>query len=118
MSSTRNLDRVATALSLSCVAHCIALPLLAISLPILSLAAGAEWIHWALAALAIVSSGAVITTDGRARTPSFVVPASIGIFLITGALFVEKFGFDETPPTVIGGVLLAAAHIYRLFKHQ
>lgn len=118
MEATKNLDRAAAVLSLSCIAHCIALPVLAIALPFLAMAAEAEWVHWLLAAMAIVSSGTVVASAHSARTPSFLVPASIGMVLIVGALLAEPFGFDETPPTVIGGIFLAAAHLFRIFKHK
>lgn len=118
METTRTLDRAAAVLSLSCVAHCLALPALAIALPFLAATAEAEWIHWLLTGLAILSSGTVVATARSARTPSFLVPATIGIALITSALFAESFGVDETPPTVIGGVLVAAAHIFRIIKHK
>jgi len=45
---------------------------------------------------------------------SFAAPAGLGMTLVVGALFGEHWGVDETVPTVIGGVLLAAAHIRRL----
>lgn len=116
MDATRNLDRAATALSLACVAHCIALPAMAIALPFLSGAAEAEWVHWLLTVLAICASGTVAATAQNARTMSFLLPASIGVVFITGALFAETFGVDETPLTLIGGVLIAAAHMYRIYR--
>ncbi len=96
----------------------MALPIVAGTLPFFAAAAEAEWVHWLLAALAIVTSGTVVATGQGARSPAFLVPALIGMALVTSALFAENFGLDETLPTVIGGVLLAAAHIYRLIKHK
>ncbi|MEP0191731.1 MAG: MerC domain-containing protein [Erythrobacter sp.] len=116
MQSTRTYDRAAALLSLSCVAHCIALPVLAVSLPFLGAIAEAEWVHWVLTALAIVASGMVFKAAPGSRSPAFGVPAAMGIVFITLALFAENFGISETAPTVIGGLLLAAAHIHRLYK--
>lgn len=118
MSSTPTADRAAVALSLSCVAHCGALPVIAVSLPFVAAAAEAEWVHWVLTVLAIGTSGTVIAAAHDGRSPAFMVPALLGIGLIFSALFAENIGVDETLPTVIGGVLLAAAHIYRLIKHN
>lgn len=118
MDTVRNFDRAAAAFSLSCVAHCLALPALAIALPIFAATAEAEWIHWLLTLLAVVASGTVVVKAHDGRQPSFLIPAAIGITLISGALFAENFGIDETPPTVIGGILLAAAHTYRIIKHR
>jgi len=117
MHSTSTIDRAATALSLACVAHCVALPAVAIALPVVGVLAEEEWIHWLLTGLAIIASSAVIGVAHSARTAAFLVPVLLGVSLITSALFADQFGFDETPPTVIGGLLLAAAHIQRLVKH-
>jgi len=45
-------DVVAIALSIGCLAHCLALPFAASVLPLLSAAEEAEWVHWAFAAFA------------------------------------------------------------------
>lgn len=116
MQTTANFDRAAAGFSLLCIAHCVALPVFAISLPFLAAAAEAEWIHWAFTALAIIASTIVIARSPGARNAVFMVPALAGIGLITAALFAENFGMEETLPTVLGGGLLATAHIYRLFK--
>ncbi|WP_432200132.1 MerC domain-containing protein [Erythrobacter sp. W53] len=118
MHTAATYDRAAIALSSACVAHCVALPTLAIVLPFVGFAAEAEWVHWLLTGLAIGASGMVIVTAQNARVPSFYVPALVGVSLVSAALFAESFGVDETPLTVIGGTLLAAAHIYRIFKHN
>lgn len=108
-------DRLAVALSLLCIVHCIALPALAISLPFLAAAAEAEWVHWTFAILAVIASGTVAVSGPGARVAGFLVPAGLGAALVVGGLFAESFGFDETVPTVIGGVLLAGAHLRRIF---
>jgi len=118
MKSTLIYDRAATVLSLSCVAHCVALPVLAVSLPFLAVAAEAEWVHWVMTVLAICVSAIVIVNARASLSPAFLVPALIGIGLIASALFADEFGVDETLPTVIGGILLAAAHIYRIFTYN
>ena len=112
---TTNLDRTAAAGSIACVVHCLALPFVALVLPFMAAVADAEWIHWTFTALAVIASLAVIVTASNARVPSFLVPASLGMTLVVGALAGEHWGIDETLPTVIGGVLLAMAHIRRLY---
>lgn len=108
-------DRAAVALSLLCIAHCLALPALAIALPFLAAAAEAEWLHWIFAALAVLASVSVAGTNVSARVPVFLVPAGLGAALVTFGVFAENFGVDETIPTVIGGVLLTFAHGRRIF---
>lgn len=107
-------DRAAVALSLLCIAHCVALPLVAIALPFLSAAAEAQWVHWVFASLAVMASGFVALTSLSARTPGFLVPAGIGASLVVGGLFAPAYGIEEALPTVIGGVALAYAHWRRL----
>lgn len=107
-------DRAAVALSLLCIAHCVALPLVAIALPFLSAAAEAQWVHWVFASLAVLASGFVAFASPSARTPGFLAPAGIGAALVVGGLFAPAYGIEEAVPTVIGGVALAYAHWRRL----
>lgn len=118
MLTATSYDRAATMLSLSCIAHCLALPVIAMSVPIVAVFAEAEWVHWVLALLAIAASGGVIATDRAGRASTFVVPVIIGLTLISGALFAEHFGMSETTPTVVGGLILAVAHIRRLINQS
>ncbi len=116
MQSAANYDRAAATLSVACIAHCLALPLLAAVLPFFAAFAEAEWVHWLLSALAIAASATVMAKAEGGRATGFIVPAAIGIVFLIGALFAEPIGADETLPTVIGGILLAVAHIRRLFS--
>ena len=112
--NTRTTDRVAVALSLLCLVHCVALPLVAVALPFLSVVSEAEWVHWVFAILAVLASASVVATSPSARTPAFLTPAIIGASLVVSGLFSEAIGVDEAVPTIIGGVLLAFAHWRRL----
>ena len=116
MKTVANFDRAAAGFSLACIVHCVALPALAVAAPLLGSVAEAEWVHWSFIVLAVASSMAVIARNKSARNAAFLLPVTLGIGLIVGALFAENFEFEETLPTVLGGTLLASAHIYRLFK--
>ncbi|MEM6909188.1 MAG: MerC domain-containing protein [Pseudomonadota bacterium] len=118
MQMSHNADRAAVWLSIACIAHCLALPLLAVFLPVLGVVAEAEAVHWALGLLAIAISLSVPLRHANARAPGFLIPAGLGVLLIGGALFAEQFGIDETVPTVIGGCLLAGAHLTRLLQRN
>ncbi|MEM8917242.1 MAG: MerC domain-containing protein [Pseudomonadota bacterium] len=109
-------DGAAIALSTACIVHCLALPVLAISSPFIAVVAEAEWVHLLMAILAILASGSVVMTSPSSRVAEFLVPAGLGGLLLISGLFAERFGFDETLPTVAGGVLIAFAHIFRLFR--
>jgi hypothetical protein len=103
-------DAFAIGLSGLCLAHCLALPLLAGLLPLAGAWAGAEWVHWLFAAVAApVSLWTLVRPTDRAA--GVVVLALAGLTL----LFAGAAGFPshelETPLTVTGGLLLAAAHL-------
>ena len=118
MQSTFYKDGAAVALSTACILHCIALPILAVSSPFLSAIADAEWVHWVMAVLAILASADVALSIPSAREPKFLLPAGLGAVLIAGALFAENIGLNETLLTVLGGILLASAHLYRIFNEN
>lgn len=118
MTSVSSVDRAAVGFSLACIVHCLALPVIAISLPILTWFAEAEWVHWLFAFFTIASSIIIMAVAHNGRSRAFFVPALIGIGLLLAALVSEPFGIDETLATVLGGLLIAAAHIYRLLKHS
>lgn len=109
-------DGAAIALSAACVAHCVALPVIAISSPLFTIVAQAEWLHWMMALLAVLVSMSVVISSPSARVPVFLFPAGLGGLLITGALFAEHFDFADTLPTIVGGGLMTTAHIYRIYK--
>ena len=109
-------DGVAIALSMACIVHCAALPVLAISSPFVSAIAEAEWVHWVMAVLAVLASTSVVVSAQSARILEFLLPAALGAMLIVGALFAESVGLDETFLTITGGLLLAFAHVRRIVK--
>ncbi|UAB79398.1 MerC domain-containing protein [Erythrobacter sp. SCSIO 43205] len=114
MNSTTKSDHAATALSGLCIFHCLALPVIASAAPFLAAMADAEWVHIFFASLATVISASVPFRDVGARGLSFVAPAGLGIAFLVAGVFAPEFGADETLLTVVGGVLLAAAHIPRM----
>lgn len=118
MPSVLSKDGAAIALSVACVVHCAVLPVVAISSSIFASFAQAEWLHWIMALLAVFASASVVISSPSSRVSIFMFPSGLGGLLITGALFAEHFGFKETLPTVVGGLLMASAHIYRIYKQS
>jgi hypothetical protein len=103
-------DAVAISLSGLCLAHCLALPLLAGFLPLAGAWAEAEWVHWLFAAIAAPVSLLTLARPAD-RSPSILSIALIGLaFLFAGAAGFPSHDL-ETPLTVTGGLLLAAAHL-------
>ena len=101
-------DFAAISLSGLCMVHCLALPLAAALLPAVGSWAEAEWVHWAFALIAAPVSLWTLTRRPRAATLGLAIP---GLALI----FAAAAGFPshelETPITVSGSLLLAAAHL-------
>ena len=72
-----------------------------------------EWIHKVLVLTALpITSLAVMRHPGKAGL-SFILPAVLGLSLLSAAAFVERVEEFETPLTTAGAVLLAGAHIRR-----
>ncbi len=109
-------DSAAIFLSLACVVHCLALPLLAVALPIAGSIAEIEAVHWCLGIAAIAISLSVPFRRDDARAPGFLVPAGLGSAFIASAFFAERLGFGETIPTIIGASLMGFAHLRRLYS--
>lgn len=113
------LDASAVVLSGLCLVHCLVLPLLVALLPVLGAWAQQEWVHALLVALAAPLSGYALWCAHRRRRlpPPLWALAVLGLScLVAGAG--EWFGpGSETPVTVAGSLLLAAAHLWNWMRH-
>lgn len=107
-------DAVAVGLSFLCVIHCLAFPMLAVSLPLFGILSESEWIHKMVVTIAIpVSILSFFLTNCKSTRLVFVCFATTGFcFLIAGAFF-ESLERYETLLTVFGAVLIGSAHVYR-----
>jgi len=106
----RGLDGLAMSLSGLCLVHCLALPVLALSLPILGIFAEAEWVHWLLVGLAAPVSMLALLGASARRSWGLVATALIGLcLLLAGAAGWPDHDW-ETALTVAGGLVLASAH--------
>ena len=107
------LDASAVGLSALCLVHCLALPALALLLPVLGLWAQAEWVHvvFVLIAAPVAVLSFVDPSTRRSRSWPLATAAILGLTLmIAGALEVPAAA-DERVLTVLGGLLLAGAHL-------
>ena len=114
MQTTVKTDRAAVAFSLVCIVHCLALPTLALVLPLAGALAEIEAVHLVFAILAIATSASIPIRSADGRRATFLVPGILGSTLITVALFADPLGLDETLTTVAGAMLLSFAHLRRL----
>ena len=113
------LDLCAAALSVLCLIHCAALPLLAALLPLAGQLSENEMVHQALALLAVPASLEAIRKTWPAEGFGFsIVVAPIGLVLLFLAAFVEAASAYETPMTVAGALLLGWAHLWRWARHR
>lgn len=110
-------DVAAISLSGLCLAHCLALPLVASLLPLAGATAEAPWVHWAFALTAAPISLWTLT-----RRPA---AGPLGLALLgVGLLFAGAAEFPshdtETLVTVAGGLIMAVAHIlnWRRIPHR
>lgn len=103
-------DTVAIGLSGLCLAHCLALPILASLLPIAGSWAEAAWVHWLFVAVAAPVSLATFLLP-RKRASLLIGLAVLGLALLVAGAAEFPTHELETPLSVIGGLTLAAAHL-------
>lgn len=121
MARAATYDMAAIGLSGLCMVHCLALPVLAASLPVLGSWVHAEWAHWLFVGLA-----APISLLAFVRASSFGLPrgsialAVLGISGLVAGVAGWPSHEAETVMTVVGSGLLAAAHIlnWQRMRHQ
>lgn len=115
----RLFDLSALSLSSLCLAHCLALPMLAAALPALGAWAQAEWVHGVFVAFAIPITSLALWRANRAHPLPAAMLGLAGaglLMLLLGALEWPSHAL-ETPVTVTGSLLLAAAHIWNWRRH-
>jgi len=104
-------DSLALGLSGLCLAHCLALPVLASLLPLFGAWSEAEWVHWLFAGLAAPLSIWALRGSFR-NTPFLMVAAATGLMLMFAAAAEYPSHELETPLTVMGSLLVAGVHIW------
>jgi len=107
------LDVYAAGLSVLCLIHCLALPLLVTIMPLAAQVAGSELVHRILVAAAVpISLRAIWKALAAEGNRLFVGAALGGLGLLVIAAFVEAVSAYGQPITVAGGVLLCSAHTW------
>jgi hypothetical protein len=108
------LDASAVGLSALCLVHCLALPLLALALPLAASWARAEWVHVLFVSLAAPIALLALIDWSTLRPFSWRLIALAGAglgLMLAGAVEFPTAGW-ERPLTVLGGLILASAHIF------
>lgn len=116
----KTLDLSAIGLSALCLLHCLALPVLAVGLPLLGTWARAEWVHVAFVSLA-APIALLSLMDWSTMRPSswrLVAMGATGLGLMLAGAVEFPAASWERPMTVAGGLLLATAHIFNWRKRH
>ncbi|WP_298914336.1 MerC domain-containing protein [uncultured Algimonas sp.] len=114
-SSALTVDKIAVTLSALCVVHCLLLPILATTLPLLGLWAENEWVHKAFVLAALPLSAVAFVNPVRLRFGYAMRGfALLGAALLVAGAFAEALHDYETVLTVVGASCLAAAHLTRI----
>jgi hypothetical protein len=109
-------DQAAICLSAACLLHCLAVPVLLVFAPWLSMGVlGEEWFHLTLVAAIIpLSLMAFRAGDGIRDRRRVLGPGLAGLGMITLAAVLEAFHFMDHSVaaglTSLGGLLLIVAH--------
>ena len=116
ISPSGRLDGIAALLSSLCLLHCLALPLLLVTVPILSQFAdslhGPGWLHWVLIGFALPASALALWRGlRRHHDHSPLCIAAVGFALMAAGALSHGHGALEPLLTVAGGLVVAAAHL-------
>lgn len=118
---TRWLDRGAVGLSLLCLVHCLALPLVIMALPAVgALVPPRWWVHPAIFALAVPMAAIALIRGWRDhRDPRPIILGGLGLALLGLGLFAAEASAGDVVLTVLGGSVIAFAHLlnWRLGDH-
>lgn len=115
--SPTRLNVFAASVSLICVLHCIALPLLAALMPMIAQFAENELAHQILVLLALPLSLRVVWISRSVNSDKLFVSAVLfGLGMLLVGAFVEAWSAYETLLTVAGGTLLGSAHIWHWLR--
>lgn len=118
--SSTLLDAGAIALSSLCLLHCLALPVLAATLPLFGVWAQAEWVHVLFVAIAAPLTGVALWRAHRQqRLPAAALAsAAVGLLLLLAGAAEWPSHDTETPMTVAGSLLLAATHMWNAWRRH
>jgi hypothetical protein len=109
------LDASAVGLSGLCLAHCLALPLVAAFSPLLATWAEAEWVHAVVIGMAAPIS--IFALWRRGKGAAIIGLSAFGLFMLTLGAFHWPSADLETPITVAGSLVLATAHTLNWRRH-
>jgi len=108
---TKWLDLASMGLSGLCVVHCLALPFLVAALPFLGIFSQNDLVHQILVTIAAPLSVLALWRSGGWRKSTVVLPMTAGLLLLAAAAFIPDLEPVEAVMSVVGALLVAAAHL-------
>ena len=114
VSSSRVPDALAIGISGLCLAHCLALPVLAALAPLFGALSHAGWVHILFFCAATPASALALRTTGGWRHPGVRALFLLGVTALAAGL---PWGWPEVVEvtlTSLGGASLVAAHLLNL----
>ena len=106
-------DSSAVGLSGLCLAHCLALPVVAAALPSLGALVEAHWVHILFLLFALpLSVIALSRKPDSKRDIAIMVLAVLGLGLLAAGAFPDRWPALDEQLTILGSISLVAAHIW------
>ena len=121
-SASAFLDRFGTTASLACAIHCALMPLVITLLPLIGLSFLAdERVEWGLLALSAAvgtSSLCLGFREHKSRRALTILSVGIGLVTLGRILETRHLGLWGVPAVVLGGVIIAGAHLLNRYLCQ
>lgn len=114
---TTRVDAAAIGLSGLCIVHCLALPLMALLLPVAGHVSHSELVHQVFVFIAIpLALFALVNSRAGLDRIIFLAMVTFGLGLLVAGAFVETLHDYKTPLTLGGALLLGGAHGFRWMR--
>ena len=117
INKTKLLDITSMGLSVLCLIHCLALPLIIVALPALSGLSDQDWVHKVLISIAVPLSAFTLYSSKGYRNHLVLSIAVFGLFMLGLAAFYGPVQKIEVLISVIGALSVAGAHGLNYYNH-
>jgi hypothetical protein len=113
------IDHSAITVSTLCLIHCLVLPVIVTSLPVLGVLSEAEWLHRLFVLIAMPLSLIAFLPPLKTGYKHLMRLLAIsGVCLLATSAFVEGLHNYETQLTVVGALMLGGAHLCRIIYRR